>query len=390
LKRLYFIFLFCIYNLQGILMSNLRTFNGKRKQHRGDSSRKRHSAQNTGNRATFGKKRKFSSRRGGYHESRQEEVSFFGDSFVRLFSLVKNRGLRVRAYKGATAKGLTKGDNSNRKDILKQLRRRPNTTRAVFVFGNVDVQMSYYFCKYARSPPEMIDFDAIAKDYVDFVASLPISEAIVVGVYPSPLVDDEVVASLGNYGILNDDQQATVEAADVLLNARQTRVQYFNSRLAFYCAQRGVTYVDLFNEMTDETNALKPQYRDISSRNIHVVWETTLLLWLEKFPWLRSRTPRGFIQSLQKSMDDYFVEKRDRVTKRADGGFSWAKKSHIASRVGIATIHEQNVAAQKSTEHSKEKKDFSTDIVSSSNSLSVDYMEEDVSPFWHGHSRVGS
>eukprot|EP00493_Phyllostaurus_siculus_P022902 UN23236 len=195
---------------------------------------------------------------------------FFGDSFVRLFSLVKNRGLRVRGYKGATAKGLTKVDNSNRKDILKQLRRRPNTTRAVFVFGNVDVQMSYYFCKYARSPPEMIDFDAIAKDYVDFVANLPISEAIVVGVYPSPLVDDEVVASLGNYGILNDDQQATVEAADVLLNARQTRVQYFNSRLALYCAQQGVTYVDLFNEMTDETNALKPQYRDISSRNIHV------------------------------------------------------------------------------------------------------------------------
>jgi len=135
----------------------------------------------------------------------------------------------------------------------------------------------------------LIDFDAIAKDYIDFVASLPISEAIVVGVYPSPLDDDEVVKSLGNYGILNDDQQATVEAADVLLDARQTRVQYFNSRLAFYCAQRGVTYVDLFNEMTDDTKSLKPQYRDISSRNIHVVWETTLLLWLDKFPWLRSR-----------------------------------------------------------------------------------------------------
>jgi len=371
-------------------MSNLRTSNGKRKQHRADSTRKRDSAENKGNRTTSGKKRIYSSRRGGYRGSRQEEVSFFGDSFVRLFSLVKNRGLRVRGYKGATAKGLTKAGNSNRKDILKQLRQRPNTTRAVFVFGNVDVQMSYYFCKYSRSPPEMIDFDAIAKDYVDFVASLPISEAIVVGVYPSPLVDDEVVASLGNYGILNDDQQATVEAADVLLNARQTRVQYFNTRLAFYCAQRGVTYVDLFNEMTDETNALKPQYRDISSRNIHVVWETTLLLWLDKFSWLRSRTPRGFIQSLQKSMDDYFVEKRDRVKKRADGGFSWAQKSHIASRVGIATIHEQNLASQKSTEHSKEKKDFSADIVSSSNSLSVDYMEEDVSPFWHGHSRVGS
>ena len=60
----------------------------------------------------------------------------------------------LKKFKGATAKGLTRDTNENRQTILssvarlyeKRARRRVN--QAVFVFGNVDVHMSYYYCRY--------------------------------------------------------------------------------------------------------------------------------------------------------------------------------------------------------------------------------------------------
>ena len=105
---------------------------------------------------------------------------FFGDSFVRIFTLVNHPEIFVKAYKGASAKGLTKDGNENREDILTSLNEHPSTQAAVFVFGNVDVHMSYYYCKHGRSPPESPNFAKIAGDYVDFVASLPACWCLVV------------------------------------------------------------------------------------------------------------------------------------------------------------------------------------------------------------------
>ena len=94
----------------------------------------------------------------------------FGDSFSRIFSLVRHAEIGIKPYKGGSAKGLTKPGNTNREDIAKTLAQRPGTHTAVFVFGSVDVHMSYYYCKYGREPPEEIDLEAIARAYVAFVA----------------------------------------------------------------------------------------------------------------------------------------------------------------------------------------------------------------------------
>ena len=63
---------------------------------------------------------------------------FFGDSFARIFSLVSHPEVGVKAFKGGSAKGLTKETNENRVEIIKSLEARPSTQCAVFVFGNVD------------------------------------------------------------------------------------------------------------------------------------------------------------------------------------------------------------------------------------------------------------
>jgi len=142
---------------------------------------------------------------------------FFGDSFVRLFGLVKHREVRLQAFKGASAKGLTRETNENREQIEKVMAVHPAAQMAVFVFGNVDVHLSWFWCKYykarrATRPPlvshaltpaslgpdspsrahcaqgEAMDFDGIAKAYVDYVASLPgETRRLIIGVYPSPV-----------------------------------------------------------------------------------------------------------------------------------------------------------------------------------------------------------
>ena len=210
----------------------------------------------------------------------------FGDSFSRIFSLVRHAEIGIKPYKGGSAKGLTKPGNTNREDIAKTLAQRPGTHTAVFVFGSVDVHMSYYYCKYGREPPEEIDLEAIARAYVAFVAGLPgPAQRLVVGAYPSSLIEAESVPkSVAAYGVLSEAQAARVDLADCSLAARQGRTRAFNAALRAACAEHAaVDFVDICDELLDPaTLQLRPAYLDISTCNIHVVWETTILLWLQR------------------------------------------------------------------------------------------------------------
>lgn len=238
---------------------------------------------------------------------------FFGDSFSRIFTLIAHPEVGVKAFKGATAKGLTKEDNDNRQDIVKALATRPNTQCSVFVFGNVDVHMSHYYNKYAREPPVDPDLESIAKEYVGFIAGLPGAERAIIGAYPSSLLEAEAVPqSLAAYGVLTEEQSAKIDVADCTLAIRQGRVREFNQHLKAACAAATppVTYYDVFDALVDPaTLQLRPEYLDISDFNIHVVWETTVLLWLDKLPWLRQRIPKGFEERMRRSLNQYLREK---------------------------------------------------------------------------------
>ena len=65
------------------------------------------------------------------------QIGQTGDSFSRIFSLVRHAEIGIKPYKGGSAKGLTKPGNTNREDIAKTLAQRPGTHTAVFVFGSV-------------------------------------------------------------------------------------------------------------------------------------------------------------------------------------------------------------------------------------------------------------
>merc|ERR1712070_770632 len=121
----------------------------------------------------------------------------------------------VHGFKGATAKGLGRESNANRGEIEEILTANEHLEHAVFVFGNVDVHLTPYFLKYGRGGEE-VNLEAIAREYVRFVAGLPgTAEKLIIGAYPSSLDDSKVALSLHCYGILTEEQASLAKSRQV-------------------------------------------------------------------------------------------------------------------------------------------------------------------------------
>lgn len=250
---------------------------------------------------------------------------FFGDSFVGCFTLLPSKhNFVLKKFKGATAKGLTRATNENRQTVLSTVKRlyekracRP-VNQAVFVFGNVDVHMSYYYCRYHKK--KAIDFEEIACAYVSFVASVPHTQhKTVVGVFPSSWQAKHVRHALAVYRAILDEDKALIPDGDCLLSERQKRVLQFNRVLKRECAKHpSITYVDVYQELVDPaTQQVRPRFLDESLYNVHFIWETTLLLWLDKFKWLEHHLPKTFREGLMKSLDTYRRSKGEELKEKA-------------------------------------------------------------------------
>lgn len=349
-----------------------------------------------------------------YEERQNIKAIFFGDSFIKLFSLLNDytdkvlqepAQIEVHKYKGGTAKGLCREGNENAKSIQSIIKKDgySNLERLVFCFGSVDVHLSYYYKKFVEhNELTRQDVQQIARDFVDFVAATctytecrgddndialvknriqKIKEIIIVGIYPSPLLDDNVGASLIRYCSLeNDDQVSKVnQSNDRLMNERQNRVHGFNTALEERCAYHNqnkdrsnrksfgcdddsrvvvLKYYDVEDELLEESvqvlsncrdniyensnkqrskeMKVKDAYCDVADLNIHLVHETTLQLWISKWDWFKALTantqkqsrqqqkkPKSFVEYLQESFDLY------RKTK------PWAKRVHVAEKNGV-------------------------------------------------------
>jgi hypothetical protein len=245
-------------------------------------------------------------------------------------------------FKGAAAKGIGRQGNPNRFKIIDAIVRKTNNksdktnivnnqrTKLVFCFGSVDVHLSYYYKK-VNKDGDVFDLSEIAESYLAFINTLtsyiPANNITIVGIYPSPLqTDEDVRSSLCNYGSVQEDQLHFLDPDDDLsIAARQRRVRQYNMYLQRLCQQYGFYYDDVVDEMLDSTTyQIKPSFRDVSDRNIHVIWETTLLLWQERWPWLKKLIEESDIENiLQHKLDKYLESK------------SWAERTHLASTLGV-------------------------------------------------------
>lgn len=140
--------------------------------------------------------------------SQQGRILAVGDSFVGIFSLFKkDANIDIHKFKGATAKGLLKPLNENRIRLLELTTIPANKYHCcIFNFGQVDVHHSFYYNLVGRKQVYDINefLATLARNYVNFVATLDIPMKIVLAVYPSPLDTSQVPRELMTYNVLGE------------------------------------------------------------------------------------------------------------------------------------------------------------------------------------------
>jgi len=198
--------------------------------------------------------------------------------------------------------------------------------RDLLTIKSVDIHHSWFYKLVVKE--EVLDIKLLATEYVKFCArfkeSVPPERIHVVGIYPSPLEDSDVRESLFLYGAVPEDQVDLIPDDEIALEARQARVCVFNETVKDACESYGLKFESVYEEVTDkETNKMKDVYRDISDKNVHIVWETTMMLWLSRWPWLKALTPPHFEADFEKTLHEYLETK------------PWAEREHLASKLGI-------------------------------------------------------
>ena len=170
-------------------------------------------------------------------------------------------------------------------------------------FGNVDVHFSYYYTRYAK---KQIDFE-IARDYVDFVAGLPPRAA------SSSARTRRASPRMRRRGepdtVQHPHQGAGGEGRRRRrpLRARQRAHRHACSPRA----PKGVSYHDTFDEMTvEEKDGPQLPSTSTSPTSTSTWCGTTILLWVERLPWLKERAPPDFAERVTKSLTKYLLQKR--------------------------------------------------------------------------------
>lgn len=211
----------------------------------------------------------------------------FGDSFIGPFTLIDDKNLKIFKYKGGTMKGITKEDNENRKNIIKNVNKYNNIKCIIFNFGQVDLFFSYYYSNIIQKKKFMIS--SFIKKYVEFIHSLNCNNCnkIIFAVYPSVINDKYVFDYLFNYGILSKDIINSISEDDKKklsdYKFRFNLFSKFNNLLEKYSNLYNITFINLGPHLLNKYNKVKPLFIDpISKLNIHLLWEPLLPIIISK------------------------------------------------------------------------------------------------------------
>jgi hypothetical protein len=206
-------------------------------------------------------------------------ILIFGDSFSNTFKSFNDPNIKVFKYKGATAKGLIKIDNENRKDILKNIKKESNFKGClVFVFGNVDLHFSYYYNLLLKNK---FDIKEILKSYVNFIASIKVNKNVskyILNIYPSPVLDKNIPSQLILYNIL--EKNIIKENKELILEHsndefRLQRLNEANTFLKEECIKNNINFVEINNDIMSN-NKIKSRFIDPSIFNVHLRYEPQL------------------------------------------------------------------------------------------------------------------
>jgi hypothetical protein len=241
------------------------------------------------------------------------KILLFGDSFIGIFKLLKNKNIKIYKYKGASMRGLLKEQNQNRKDIIKRSAQK-QVKCCIFSFGQVDLHFTYYYKRFIKK--EKMVFENIAKSYVEFINSLNECEnKIIIGVYPSAVLDENVRGQLLHYEII--DENTNVDDKYFDFNFRFNLYTKFNEQLKRECKKYNIEYIDVGKIVLGDDNKVKSKYIDpISPYNVHLIWETLLPKLVKKMCNDKLKLKCISKCSLDKTLKGFIKEKTIRYKKR--------------------------------------------------------------------------
>jgi len=225
---------------------------------------------------------------GGGSTGSKIKTYIFGDSFVGPFTLIKNNEVYVHKFKGATAKGLTKPSNENKKFIEDILLKRSDPPKCiVFNFGNVDVHLSFYYNIFVKNESTFghtnmvsdssikIFASNIAKKYVDFIKQFDAKHIYIITPMYSPINDDNIVESLIRYKSVHSTikDRLNKQQIDLYFNRtiRNKVVDSFCRSVKKSVSGTKIEVVDL-NPIVSQNGTIKKEYVDFAAYNIHLRW----------------------------------------------------------------------------------------------------------------------
>lgn len=224
-------------------------------------------------------------------------ILVFGDSFAKIFTLIKKKVMIVNSYKGATIKGLMKPNNKNRLDIENKLKNSKCISHVIFTFGQVDLNLSFYYdlCKNLKiiNPTETLpgQYNKLINEYISWISAIPGHfKRIVIMIYPSPLNQINTINSLVNYGSFTQEEIRTHNvilqfyANDLFRKCRYFEVVYALNKLCG-CEiqqnfkkykQQNIRLVNINKYLLDGDLNVKQEYLDVNPHGMHVRWGPTL------------------------------------------------------------------------------------------------------------------
>jgi hypothetical protein len=200
------------------------------------------------------------------------KVIAFGDSFVKMF-IHCQPAVKQWKFKGKSIKGLVKEDDRERSKIEKEVRKSPNGTTIVMVFGQVDFNYVRYYKVIHGEPPLS---EETFRKYIEWVASMNVRNNIsVFSIFPTPMKREYIVSSLINKASYFPEEQTSELDSRILKeydNTRQTWERW-NSWIQCYCEKYKVNNVRLF-----EKHHLEPEFYDLSNLTVHLRYVPVLKL----------------------------------------------------------------------------------------------------------------
>jgi hypothetical protein len=207
----------------------------------------------------------------------------FGDSFINLFSSLKNNEFRIYKFKGAPIKGLI-NKNENYKTI-KRITEKIKIKYGFFGFGQVDFFFYIYKKKYLDNNINILnDIYNNCEEYVKLISELSnIENKYILGIYPNHIKNENYKKFLTIYNIFNQENINLISDDDIEYNIRNLRIKEYNLLLEKYCKKYNINFCNIYDNLVDNNGKVHEiLLLKHNPFNIHINYEILLFIYLKK------------------------------------------------------------------------------------------------------------